>query len=203
MTTDALAPTPAEPKAITPPEPKLEIRLANLWWVAAALAVMVAAIQSEVTWFLNFVHVMTGALWTGIDLFMGFVVGPILRRCDLAVRRAVITRLMPRMIFLMPTLAAITGTAGWFLAQQLGFLDVGYPAFYWVVAALAIIAVLTVQGFGVLLPTNILVCLEMQKPEPDAAKISRWMRRYIAATAFQGALQVAIIVVMARFATGL
>jgi hypothetical protein len=185
------------------PEPALEIRLTNLCWVAAALAVMVAAIVSEVAWFLNFVHVMAGALWTGIDLFMGFVVGPILRRCELPVRRAIVTRLMPRMIFLMPTLAAVTGTAGWFLAKQLGFLEVGYPQFYWVVAALAIIAVLTVQGFGVLLPTNIRVCLEMQKPEPDTAQIGRWMRRYVRGTAFQGALQVAIIVVMARFVSGL
>jgi hypothetical protein len=26
---------------------------------------------------LNYVHIMTGALWTGIDLFMGFVIGPL------------------------------------------------------------------------------------------------------------------------------
>jgi len=184
-------------------ESALEIRLTNLWWVAAALAVMIAAIVSEVAWFLNFVHVMAGVLWTGIDLFMGFVIGPILRRCEFPVRRAIITRLMPRMIFLMPTLAAVTGTAGWFLAKQLGFLEMGYPQFYWVAAALGIIAVLTVQGFGVLLPTNIRVCLEMQKREPDTAKIGRWMRRYVRATAFQGAMQVAIIVVMARFVSGL
>jgi hypothetical protein len=183
--------------------PALRIRLANLWWVAAALAVMAAAILSHVLWFLNFVHVMSGLLWTGIDLFMGFVVGPILRSCDFATRRAVITRLMPRMLFLMPTLAVMTGTAGWFLARDLGFLDLGYPQFYWVLAALIIIAVLTVQGFALLLPTNLLVCLEMQKPEPDTDKIGRWMRRYVRSVALQGALQVAIIAVMARFVTGI
>ena len=179
------------------------IRWRDLWWVAGALAVMVAAILSRDGWFLNFVHVFAGLLWTGIDLFMGFVIGPILRHLDLPTRRAFTLRLMPRMIFLMPTLAAITGTAGWFLAKQLGFLETGYPQFYWVAAALGIIAVLTVQGFGILLPTSIRVCLEMQKREPDTAKIGRWMRRYIRATAFQGAMQVAIIVVMARFVSGL
>ncbi|HKX06961.1 MAG TPA: hypothetical protein VJN67_02150 [Stellaceae bacterium] len=185
------------------PAPALQIRLANLWWVAAALAVMIAAIVSHVLWFLNFVHVMTGLMWTGIDIFMGFVIGPILRSCDLATRRAVITRLMPKMLFLMPTLAAITGTAGWYLAKDLGFLDVAYPQFYWVLSALVLIALLTVQGFGILLPTNLRVCLEMQKAAPDVAMIGRWMRRYVRTVAFQGAMQVAIIVVMARFVTGL
>lgn len=184
-------------------EPQLQIRLSNLWWVALALAVTVAAILSGAHWFLNWVHVMSGVLWTGIDLFMGFVVGPILRRCEFPVRRAIILRLMPRMLFLMPTLSIVTGTAGWFLAKQSGFLDVGYPEFHWVLAALVIIAILTVQGLGILLPTNLLVCLEMQKPEPDTARIGRLMRRYVRSVALQGAMQVAIIAVMARFVTGL
>jgi hypothetical protein len=72
-----------------------------------------------------------------------------------------------------------------------------------VVAALAIVTVLTVQGFGILLPTNIRVYLEMRKREPDFEKIGRWMRRYVFFVGIQGVMQVAIIVVMARFATGL
>ena len=44
------------------------------WYVVAAvlaLVMMVLAIQYGSGWLLNFLHVMTGALWTGIDLFMG------------------------------------------------------------------------------------------------------------------------------------
>jgi hypothetical protein len=189
--------------AIADTGPALQIRLANLWWVAAALALMIAAIASHALWFLNFVHVLAGLMWTGIDLFMGFVIGPILRSCDLATRRAFILRLMPKMLFLMPTLAAVTGTAGWFLAKDMGFLEVSYPQFYWVLAALVLIAFLTVQGFGILLPTNLRVCFEMQKAAPDVGKIGRWMHRYVRTVALQGAMQVAIIVVMARFVTGL
>lgn len=179
------------------------INLWNLWWVGAALLVMVAAILSADLWALNFIHVITGVLWTGIDLFMGFVVGPILRRLDLPVRRAFTLALMPRMIFLMPTLAIITGTAGWYLASRVGYLDVAYPQRWWVIAALVVIAVLTVQGFGVLLPTNLRVCLELQKEQPDYQRIGTWMRRYVRAVAFQGSMQVAIIVIMARFVAGL
>jgi len=105
------------------------IRWHYLWYAALALVVMVFAIVSENRWFLNFVHVLCGVMWTGIDLFMGFIVGPILRRVPLAARREVITRLVPKTLFLMPTLSIITGTTGWFLAKDLGLLDVPWPQF--------------------------------------------------------------------------
>ena len=38
--------------------------------------------------------------------------------------------------------------------------------------------------------------------QPDTQKIARWMRTYLRVVAVQGTMQVAIIVVMARFATG-
>jgi hypothetical protein len=62
---------------------------------------------------------------------------------------------------------------------------------------------LGLQGLGVLLPTNIRVYLEMQKPAPDADKIARLMRRYVRVVAFQGVMQVSIVVIMTRFATGI
>jgi hypothetical protein len=175
------------------------------WYLAAAVAavaVMIAAILSDNLWFLNFIHVMTGALWTGIDLFMGFVIGPVLRRVSLDTRRAMIAGIIPRTLILMPTLSAITSTAGWFLAVRLGYLDLGYPQFWWVIAALAIVTVLTVQGLGYLLPMNLKLYFEITKPAPDPAKLGGWMRTYVRVVAVQGTMQVAIIVVMARFATG-
>jgi hypothetical protein len=176
------------------------------WYAVAsgvALAGMVLAIEFGSNWVLNFVHVMCGSLWTGIDLFMGFVIGPILRRVPFEARRAVIAALVPRTLFLLPTLSIITTTAGWFLAKRTGFLDIDYPEFWWVVASLVIVAVLTVQGLGYLLPTNLRIYFEVQKPAPDLAAITRWMRIYFSVVASQGAMQVAIILVMARFATGL
>lgn len=176
------------------------------WYlVAAAIAfvVMTAAILSPSIWFLDFMHVMAGALWTGVDLFMGFVVGPVLRSVVLETRRAMISGLIPRTLILMPTLSIITSTTGWFLAVRMGFLDVTYPEFWWVIAALAIVTVLTIQGLGYLLPTNLRLYFEIQKPNPDMQKIARWMKTYLRVVAVQGTMQVAIMVVMARFSTGL
>jgi hypothetical protein len=178
------------------------LRLPYLVAAAIAFAVMIAAILGPSLWFLNFVHVMTGGLWTGIDLFMGFVIGPVLRHVTLDTRRAMIAGIIPRTLILMPTLSIITSTAGWFLAQRMGFLSLGYPEFWWVIAALAIVTVLTVQGLGYLLPTNLKLYFEISKAKPDADKLRRWMRTYVRVVAVQGTMQVAIIVVMARFATG-
>ena len=170
---------------------------------AAALAVMTVAILGSSHWLLNWVHVMTGTLWTGIDLFMGFVVGPVMRRLPFEARRAMIAGIIPRTLILMPTLSIVTSTTGWFLAVRMGYLEVGYPEFWWIVAALVIVTVLTVQGMGFLLPTNLRLYFEIQKPAPDHAKIGRWMRVYVGVVAIQGLFQVAIMVVMARIATGL
>jgi len=185
----------------TRPDPQL-IRWRYLWYVAAALLVMIAAILYGNTWFLNWVHVMSGVLWTGIDLFMGFVIGPILRRVSVPVRKEILVRLTPVTLFLLPTLSVITGTSGWFLAVHLGFTQMPWPQFGWIAAALVLITLMTIQGLGYLLPTSVRVCLELQKPDPDGQKIGRMMSRFYYVVASQGVMQVLIIIVMARLATG-
>jgi hypothetical protein len=168
-----------------------------------AFALMTAAIVSTNAWFLNFVHVFAGLLWTGIDLFMGFVMGPVLRQSSPETRRFVTIGLVPRTLVLMPTLSIVTSTSGWFLALQRGYFDLGYPEFWWVIAALAIITVLTIQGLGILLPTNLRMFYEIQRSSPDHSKIARWMRTFLRVVAIQGTMQVLIIVVMAKFVAGL
>jgi len=179
------------------------IRWQYFWWAVAAIAVMVGAIVADNLWFLDFVHVFTGLLWTGIDLFLGFVLGPILRRTDIPVRREIVRRLVPRTLFLMPALAIIAGTSGWFLAVKLGYTALPWPAYGWVAAALTLVTLMTVQGLGFLAPVNVYVCLELQKLKPDMKKIGLWMQRYFYAVALQGLMQIAIIVVMTRFRTGI
>ena len=174
-----------------------------LWCALAAIVVMIAAIIIGNFWLLDFIHIFSSLLWTGIDLFMGFVLGPILRRTDISVRREVARRLTPRTLFLMPTISIISGTTGWFLAVALGYTALDWPAYGWVAAALALVALMTFQGLGFLTPVNVLVCLELQKIEPDLNKISVWMQRYFYAVATQGAMQAAMIIIMTRFRTGI
>lgn len=178
------------------------IRWRYVWSALAALAVMIYAIVLRNLWFLNFIHVFCSVLWTGIDLFMGFVLGPILRRVDISIRAAIARRLTPRTLILMPTIAIIAGTTGWFLAVQLGYTALAWPEYGWVAASLVLVTLLTIQGLGFLTPVNVRVCLELQKSRPDLSKIRRWMNWYFYAIAMQGLMQIAIIVVMTRFRAG-
>ena len=173
------------------------------WYAGAAFAVMVVAITAGNLWFLNFVHVFCALLWTGIDLFLGFVLGPIMRRLDLSVRRSITSQLTPRTLFLMPTISIITGTTGWYLAVELGYTQLPWPQFGWVAAALALVTLMTANGLGLLTPTNILVCLELRKERPDLQRIGKWMRLYLLLTATQGVMQLLMIVIMTRFRTGI
>ena len=146
------------------------IRWRYLPWALAAIVAMIAVIVAGNIWLLDFVHVFSSLLWTGVDLFMGFVLGPILRRVDLSVRREIVRRLTPRTLFLMPTVSIISGTTGWFLAVQLGYTALDWPAYGWVAAALILVTLMTIQGLGFLTPVNVYVCLQLQKPEPDMAQ---------------------------------
>jgi hypothetical protein len=187
--------------AVTPSEGL--VRWRYLWWALAGLAVMIAAIAAGNLWFLNFIHVLSSLLWTGVDLYMGFVLGPILRRLDLSVRRGIVMQLTPRTLFLMPAVSIISGTTGWFLAVQLGYTVLDWPAYGWVAAALTLVTLMTILGLGFLTPLNAMVCLELQKREPDLKWIGYWMQWYFYAVAAQGLMQIAIIVVMTRFRTGI
>ena len=178
------------------------IRLANLAWVVLALAAMAAVTARDDLWAVDFIHVLADLLWTGIDLFMGFVIGPVLRRLSLpAARDCVLADAKDA----VPDADAVDRHwyDGYVLAERMGFLGLAYPAFGWVVAALVIIVVLTVQGLGILLPTNLRVYFEIRKPAPNTAHIDRLMRGYVRVVALQGIFQVAIIAVMARFITGI
>lgn len=175
----------------------------NLIWVAAALGLMVFAIVWRDEWLLRYVHVASGVLLTGADILFGFVVGPVVRRLPFEARRAFSLRLLPKTLFIMQTLGIMAPTSGWFLAVQSGYLELGYPEFWWVIAALAVATLLAVQGLGILLPSNVRAYLEMRKETPDPARVQSIMRIYFVTLASQGVLQVAIIAIMVKFSTGM
>ena len=183
-----------------PPPPKISL-LPNLWVIIPIVAVVVAIISANLL-LLNYIHVFTAILWTGTDIFMAFLLGPVLRNVSLATRKEVISWLMPKMVFFMPTVAAVTTTAGYFLASKMGLITLSPPVVYWISAVLVIVSIMFIQGLGILLPTNLRIYFEMRKNEPDMPRIQRLMRMYVKVVAIQAAMQFVIIFIMAEFATG-
>ncbi len=192
--------------SVTRPDPfwiAAGIDFRNLIWCAIALAIMVAAIVSGDAWSLRYVHVASGVLLTGADILMGFLIGPTLRGLGWEARREFTLKLLPKTLFIMTTLGIIAPTSGWYLAVQHGYHELPFPEFWWVAAALAIAAILALQGLAILLPANLRAYLEIRKETPDFARVGRIMRVYFWTVASQGVMQVLIIVVMVKFAIGI
>lgn len=194
-------------RAITMTPPVARLSLRDNWWVvsfsAALITILITAVQSHDISLLLYVHLFSAILWTGTDLFMGFILGPILRKVDLATRRAIITQLFPRLLFYMTPVSAITVTAGYYLAQWRGFFSLPYPTAYWVVAAGIMAGIMTVQGLGIILPTNLRVFFEIRKEQPDGEKLRRLAGFYVKVVAIQGVLQLAMVIIMVKFRMGL
>nr|WP_245575986.1 hypothetical protein [Haloplanus natans] len=212
--------------------------------VALAYALTVAPVVHHI-----YVHVMAGVLWTGIDLFMALVLGPVLGGLPVEERASVFQRFTPKMTFLMPSLALVTIVGGVTLAERLGVFPHSQPwialltlattvpallligwqfdAFddpRWLAAfavsllgggaylavtanafgvpsvtillALAIVTVLSVVGFGVLLPGEVRIYRQLASGDPDPTVISRIGMRNARLSGLQGFFQLTIVVVM-------
>lgn len=165
------------------------------------VAALVAALASGSFLLLDYVHVLSGAIWTGIDIFMGVVLARMMRTMDIGTRVEIARKLTPRTLFLLPALASVTITAGVYLALIDGYFS---PLSLWVVAALAVVAVLLVQGLGILLPNSVRILLELNRKDnkPDREKIARLNMFNLKLSASQAFFQIVIIFIMANLAVG-
>ena len=226
---------------------------ANPAFAGGAVAIPLAALAYAVTVapviHHTYVHVMAGVLWTGIDLFMALVLGPVIGGLAVDERANVFQRFTPKMTFLMPALATVTIAGGITLALRIGvfpnadpwlailtaatlvpvtlligrqfdafrdwrwlvvfavvavgsgaFLAMTLPNFAMtspvMLVTLGIITVLSVLGFGVLMPGEVRMYREMVSENPDSEIISAIGMRNAKLAGIQGVFQLSIIVVM-------
>lgn len=177
------------------------VPLAGLPIVGAALTFLVIAIAGNWLWAIDFLHVAGGGLWTGIDLFVGLVIGPIIGRMSVPARIEFSTRFMPKMVLIMPTLVVITLASGLQLARDLGNLAVPYPNHWWLVASFVVVGVMAVIALGLLEPANLAVLFELKKPKPNGLLIAKLMRRFVYTAGITGLMQIATLIIMSRIAT--
>lgn len=192
---------PAHAPAMERPEFQIVPR-AGLPIVAVVIAPLIAAIASNKLWPLEFFHVVGGAAWTVIDLFLGFVLGPIIGKLSIPARVEFTTKLMPKMVLIMPTAVTVTLAAGWQLSTKLGTNQTGYSLHGWVVASFIVVGVMAVIALGLLEPANIAVLTELKKPRPNPQVIERLMKRFIYTAGATGLMQVATLVIMTKLASG-
>ena len=106
---------------------------------------------------------------------------------------------MPRTLLYFPMVSLTAGTAGWFLVDWLGYTTSSGPMFQLVVISLVLVGVMTVMGLVFLLPNSLRIWIELRQPKPDRERIVRINRINIWLAGSQGVMQIAIILVMAKF----
>lgn len=218
--------------------------------LALAYAVTVASLRVH-----TYIHVLFGLLWTGTDVFMGAVLGPVTGGLDEEESAAVFQRLTPKTSFFLPALALATIGSGLPLADRLGFFATPEPWFAlftaanllpalaiigwrldgfgdrrwqlafalaavgsltWValtigslampgpaiLAALVIVTILSVVGFGYLLPGEIKMYREMISEAPDPGIISAIGQQNAKLGGVQGVFQLVLVAVMVSLRYG-
>jgi hypothetical protein len=169
--------------------------------VGAVLVLLIVAIAVNKTWPLTFFHVAGGAAWTIIDLFLGLILGPIMGRMSIPARIEFTTRLMPKMVLIMPTVVTMTLAGGWQLASKTGTVLSSYPQHGWVIASFIVVGVMSVLALGLLEPANIAVLVELKKRRPNPQVIEQLMKRFIYCAGILGLMQVATLVIMTKLAS--
>ncbi len=169
---------------------------------AVAAVLLVVAIAVNKLWPLEFLHVTGGAAWTIVDLFVGLIIGPILGRMSIPARVEFTTKLMPKMVIIMPTVVTLTLASGWQLATKLGTNLSSSPNHSWVVASMIIVGAMAVIALGLLEPANIAVLVELRKRRPNPEVIERLMRRFVYSAGVLGLMQVATLVIMTKLSSG-
>jgi hypothetical protein len=168
---------------------------------AILLAGVIAAIATNSKWAVDGFHVAGGAAWTILDLFLGFVLGPIMGSMSPPTRVEFITKLMPKMVVIMPTVVTMTLAAGWQLSTQLGTNLTSSPVHGWVVASFIVVGVMSVIALGLLEPANIAVLTELKKRRPNPAVVEKLMKRFMYSAGILGAMQIATLIIMTKIAT--
>ena len=180
-------------------EDKRIIKPASTLIVIVPTIAVIAVLYLRNLTLLDYAHVLLGGTWTGIDLFMGLIISRVLRKTSVSSRIEFIKRLVPMMLFFMPTIASLAITAGIYLATYEGIFSFRYPV---IILAGIIVLVLVIQGFAIFLPNELRIYFELRKSQPDSKKISRLALINFRLSGVQAAFQFAIIFIMANIVTG-
>ena len=132
--------------------PKISFRT-NIW-IFLPIGSLIAAIMTANFYFLNYIHIFSSILWTGTDIFMAFLLGPILRNKSFNSKRNYYMAYAKDGIFY----------ANYFCSNhycrilscfKMGLITMYPPIFYWILAVLVIVTIMMVQGLGILLRINL------------------------------------------------
>ena len=170
---------------------KAEIKRAGTVSVLIPLIAFVISVLIPGILALDYVHVLLAAVWTGTDVFLGFIFFIVISGMDQDIRYRIAVRLLPMTMFFIPAVSLIVPVAGYALAvrEEIFKLD---PFF---ISILTISGILIILSF-VLIFRNSLFIYRNSEPS-NAGDISRRLGIISLAASVQLVLQIVIISLMA------
>ncbi len=170
--------------------PRVVGRMGVLSVLVPLIAVVTALIIGNML-VLDYIHVLLGAIWTGVDVFFGVIFRLIYRDLSPETRMTVAHRVMPATLFFMPTASILTPLAGYFLAVRENIWNPSSSIFTWII----IVAVLLVlSGFLTVFLNSLLIA---RSEVTDDSVIRRRLSWICNGALLQLAFQVVIFSLMA------
>lgn len=92
---------------------------------------------------IDYIHVLSAALWVGCNLFMGFIFYRIIRSLDEKSSIDISFRLLPLTMFFLPGITIVTVVAGYILAFYVGLFSLSYLIYLPIIVISSILLLLS------------------------------------------------------------
>ena len=166
------------------------------------LAFFAASLALASTELLFYTHVAAGAVWFGFALIFPAIIGPTLGGLDEEASAAVTATLVPKAVFFLVGFSLTTVLSGTvLLTPDLG-LGYGFGGAW---SGLALGLGWGLFAFGLAVPHRLQLSAyyETLSPDPDASRLVSIEKKNLVVGLFEGAVMLALIVLMTGFRLGL
>ena len=160
--------------------------------VVPAIAFIAALIIPGIL-ILDYVHVLFGALWTGVDVFMGLIFFIVLSGMEDKIRSDISFRLIPMLLYFIPAMSVFTPLLGFTLAMRENMFRLDYLF----IAIITISIILAVVSFAVIVPAIYGIYKGFKGNNIDESRNGELLMRIAKAASLQMVLQIVIISLMA------
>lgn len=167
------------------------VRAGAAAFITPVLAVVVAYLTGRIL-LLDYVHVLLGAIWTGVDVFLGLIFAGVIKTVDAKTRRNIAIRMLPMTLYFIASVSIVVPAAGMALAFKEGIFSLSLPLFTYIII---VGTALVVTGFATIVPCSWII---MRSASTMSDELLRRYTTIITSGALvQMVLQVAIISLMA------
>ncbi|QKG93957.1 hypothetical protein HPS36_14200 [Halorubrum salinarum] len=165
------------------------------------LAFFAASLALGSTELLFYTHVAAGAVWFGFALIFPAIIGPTLGGLDEAAAAAVNRTLIPKAVFFLVGFSLTTVLSGTVLLTPEVGLGYGFGGTW---SGLALGLGWGLFAFGLAVPhrLHLSAYYETVSPDPDADRLESIERKNLVVGLFEGAVMLALIVLMTGFRLG-